>query len=391
MLNRLFPSLVLMLPLMASAIDLDDAGTFKLTGFYSLTGAKVLSGSAVGAGDSWQYQQWKCPCTIQNWEYIGMYEKDKGVQFDQESLIGVQFKKDFSDTFAATAQLVSRAHNTAYRSLTPTVDWAYLSWKPSADSAWTFQGGRKRIPLYYYSDYLYIGYAYPWVRPAADVYGWPIYAYDGVNANYEQQLGDSKWTLTANAWLGNYTQKNDAYDTQLYYTVPTDESWKKIAGAWVDVNNGIVEVRAMMMKHRDTVTTNNPDGTQTLMLDNQFTKIMGLAANIDYDGWVGRAEADRFEQRNGDQLKNIYSYYLFGVGYKFGNLTPMITQSHYSTNTLTGLPTEGRKTTNLLLRWDLYKNTALKFQYDISKDESTYPYPFLGDSKLLSVSLQGVF
>jgi len=33
----------------------------------------------------------------------------------------------------------------------------------------------------------------------------------------------------------------------------------------------------------------------------------------------------------------------------------------------------------------------LKLQYDVSRDESQYSTPFFGDSKLLSISLQGVF
>ncbi|MBV1775746.1 hypothetical protein KSF73_08455 [Burkholderiaceae bacterium DAT-1] len=374
----------------ASAINLDDSGSLTMTGFYQLTGAKVLSGTS-SFGDTWQYQNWNCPCTMQNWEYIGVYEKDKSWQFDQESLVGVQFKKKFSETFSATAQLISRSHNTAHKSYTPTVDWAYVSWKPDEDSEWTLQAGRKRIPLYYYSDYLYIGYAYPWVRPAPDVYGWPIFTYDGVNASWEHSFDSSGWTVAASAWHGNFKDENNAYDTQTYYYYPTDEEWKKITGAWVNVSNGVVEIRGMLMTHRATTTTHNPDNTQTVWLDNQFTRIMGLAANVDYKNWIVRAEIDKFYQKNLDQVQNIYRYYLLGVGYKFGDYTPMITQSHYMTDPLPGVPAEGRTTTSLALRWDFYKNTALKVQYDISKEKSTYPYPFWGDSKLLSVSLQGLF
>ena len=58
----------------AAAIDLSDDGSLKLTGFYNLTGAKVLSGSAQGSSTPWTYQQWKCPCTVQGWEYASVYE-----------------------------------------------------------------------------------------------------------------------------------------------------------------------------------------------------------------------------------------------------------------------------------------------------------------------------
>ncbi len=381
-------ALLALLPTLAHAINLDESGSFTLTGFYSLTAAKVLGGSAQNAGKTWQYQSWNCPCTIQNWEYTGVYQKEKGWQFDQESLVGLQFKKEFTPNLSLTTQIISRARN-PNKGSTPSIDWAYVSWNPVPDVPVTVQVGRMRIPLYYYSDYLYIGYAYPWVRPAPDVYGWPIYAYDGASVTYKQQLGTSDWAMTASAWYGNFTQKNNAYDTLIYYTTPTHESWKKIAGAAVTLNNGIFDVRAMIMKHRDNVWQDGPGGTRVTIMDNQFTRIMGLAANMDYKNWIVKAEVDRFEQVNPDRgIKNIYKYALLGVGYNYGDWTPMYTMSRYTTVTE---PIEGRRSQYLSLRWDFRKDTALKVQYDITKDKSRYPYPFFGDSRLLSISLQGVF
>ncbi|NEX63004.1 hypothetical protein [Noviherbaspirillum galbum] len=378
---------LLLAPALAQAIDLDDAGTFKLTGFYNITGAKVLSGAAQGSSAPWSYQQWNCPCSMQGWEYTSVYEKSKGFQLDQETLVGVQLRKEFTPTFSATMQLVSRMLNPNDGSR-PTVDWAYLTWTPSQDSSWTFQAGRQRIPLYYYSDYLYIGYAYPWVRPAPDVYGWPIYAYDGANVTYRTQLGQSEWALTAHAWAGGFTQRDDAYDTRIYYTTPTHESWKKILGSYVAVNNGIVDVRVMAMRHEDSVWQ-DAGGVRTDLYKDQPTRIMGISANLDYKNWLVKTEVDRFEQVDLSKgINNIYKYALVGIGYNFGKLTPMYTFSRYRT---VAEPIEGRNTQYLSLRWDFMKNTALKLQYDISKDRSNYPYPFFGDSKVFSISLQGVF
>ena len=49
----------------AAAIDLGD-DSLKLTGFYNLTAAKVLSGKALVSSAPWSYNQFNCPCTIQN-------------------------------------------------------------------------------------------------------------------------------------------------------------------------------------------------------------------------------------------------------------------------------------------------------------------------------------
>lgn len=379
--------LALLIASHAGAIDLTADGSLKMTGFYSLTGAKVMSGSALGSSTPWTYQQWNCPCTIQTWEYAAVYEKREGFQFDRESLLGVQFKNDFSPTLSATVQLVMRAQN-PNRGSRPTVDWAYLTWQPAADSNWTFQAGKFRIPLYYYSDYLYIGYAYPWVRPAPDVYGWPIYAYNGANVSYRTQLGQSDWAATFHAWTGGYTQHDDAYDTLIYYTTPTNESWKKIMGASVTANNGVFDVRLMYMRYKDTLWQGS-GASRVNLIEDQSTKIMGASINMDYKNWLVKTEVDRYEQVDASKgLNGIYKYALAGVGYQYGAWTPMFTMSRYRTVLE---PIEGRNTRYLSLRWDFMKNTALKAQYDISKDKSHYSYPFFGDSKLISVSLQGIF
>ena len=379
---------LMLVPAFASAIDLDDDGTWKLTGFYNLTGAKVMSGSSQGSSTPWTYQKYNCPCTIQNWEYTGVYEQSKGWEFDQESLVGLQLKKDFTPNFSGTVQVVSRAQNPNQGSK-PTVDWAYLTWQPSTDSNWTIQAGRFRIPLYYYSDYLYIGYAYPWVRPAPDVYGWPIYAYNGANVSYRTQIGDSDWATTATVWAGSFSQNTDAYYTNLYNTTPTSDAWKRILGGSVSVNNGIVDVRGMVMHHYETAIINDPVNGPTYEVNNAGTTIMGLSANMDYKSWLIKTEIDHFSQVDPSQgLNNVYKYALVGVGYNYKGFTPMYTYSRYRT---VAQPIEGRDTQTFVLRWDVYKNTTLKIQYDVSKDKSTYPFKFFGDSKLLSVALQGVF
>jgi predicted porin len=110
---------------------------------------------------------------------------------------------------------------------------------------------------------------------------------------------------------------------------------------------------------------------------------------MDYKNWLVKAEIDRYEQVDASKgLNNVYKYALVGVGYQFGKWTPMYTFSKYTT---VQEPIEARNSQYLSLRWDFRKDTALKIQYDISKDKSHYPYPFFGDSKLISVSLQGIF
>ncbi|MCV2370462.1 hypothetical protein [Roseateles oligotrophus] len=361
-------------PLAAMAAD-DDGPKFSFSGFAQLTAGKVLSGK------EGSYMQWSCPCTIQNWEYVGVYEKSKGWQADQESLLGLQGTLRMNDKLSATVQLLSRPNNDNYQ---PSVDWAYVSY--ALTDEWTLQAGRKRIPLYYYSDFLYVGTAYPWVRPAPDVYGWPIYAYDGANLAYSRPVFGN-WTLDANLWAGGFSYKDNAYDTKIYFGDRTDEAWRKILGGYATLSDGAISVRAMLMTFRNEQSTHKPDGSTVINLDGYRTNIMGLSANYDGRNWILRSELNRFSQKVSGYT---YNYFLLGGGYKFGDWTGMYTISRYRTAENNFLaPIEGRRTKTLALRWDVSKNWALKAQYDVSKDQSKYD--FFGDYKLLSFSAQTSF
>ena len=407
MLRKLAFVIVALFSQASMAFDLDQGGHFQLTGFYNLTGAKLIGGGYDGMS-SYNYvpvdgssptlqPQWRCPCTIQNWEYIGVYQYDKGWEADVESLMGAQFSASYDKHFSATAQMVARASDGTRPDYVPTLDWAYATWKPNEE--WTIQAGQKRIPLYYYSDYLYIGYSYPWVRPAPDVYGWPIYAYQGANVQYQKYIGDSDWVITSNVWYGNKTNRDDAYDTLIYYGTPTNHTWADMIGDWTTIGNGIFEVRAMMMGYKESMWQDNADGSHAQIDHKQFTRIKGADFNVDWKGLVVKSEADQYTQNVNAPDRFVYDYYLAGIGYQFWQLLPMITSSHYVVESYdyggVPAPTEARSTRYFSLRWDFMKNTALKVQYDLSRDHSEYyqyyGLPFLGDSKLFSISLQGVF
>lgn len=359
---------------LAPAAAQDGSGLrYQLSGFANFTVAKVLSGS------NQSYMQWTCPCAIQNWEYVGVYEKSKGWQADQESLVGVQGTVHLSDSVSATAQVLSRPNNFNYR---PTIDWAYASWAVS--DHWTLQAGRKRIPLYYYSDFLYIGTAYPWVRPPADVYGWPIYAYDGMNAAYTGQWGGI--TVDANLWAGRFDRRDAPYDTKIYYSTPTNEKWESIAGGYLTLTQGEWSTRLMLMRFKDTIWQTQADAPDKIFTPGYSTVIGGISANYDGNHWLLRTELNRFKQ----SVSNFqYDYYLAGLGYKWGELTGIGTVSRYVTRDL-GAGFEGRLSYSLAVRYDLNKNWALKAQYDWSKDKTT-AYTFFGDHRMLSFSAQTSF
>ncbi len=135
-----------------------------------------------------------------DWANFGVYEKNFSLA--EESRIGIQGTAKFSDALSGTAQVVSRGTKT-----TPDLTWAYLGYKITPNLE--LQVGRKRIPLYYYSDFQDIGVAYPWVAPPPELYGWDATNYNGASLRYKTTLGSA--SVSASLLAGSEKIKDDRY------------------------------------------------------------------------------------------------------------------------------------------------------------------------------------
>ncbi len=370
--------------LSSSAYAVDSS----FSGFAQLTVGRVLSGSSdspipyqLNAKPGYSYQ---CPCFTGNYEYAGVYEYHK-TDLKPESLAGVQGNFKFTPELSATVQLVARGADSSVNA-----DWAYGSYKIS-DSL-TLQVGRKRLPLYYYSDYMYVGYAYPWVRPSQDLYAWQIYSYDGANLLYTTNVGD--WTYTGNVWIGRRKTTDNELLGNLYYSTQIDESWKKMIGGYIDASNDIFSLRGVYM-HTVVERYSVLNGVRSMVMTGQNGDFIndvgqafyGVSLNMDYKNWLLRSEINYI---NRPSVKNTYTAQSYSGGYKMDKHTFMISWSQFQERAAywpTG--TEKHDTTSLSYRWDYTTSQALKVQFDKINDKSKFQ--FTGDANLLSASWQIVF
>lgn len=133
---------------------------------------------------------------------ISGYDNQGG--FKQDTILGLQVSKQVNDSTTVTGQLVSRGaedYNTESA-------WAYASYAANDDL--DLRMGRLRVPFYYYSDFLEVGYAYDWVRPPAEVYAVPFSSVDGVDATYRFSMGS--WDNSAQVYYGRYTPSDAGVD-----------------------------------------------------------------------------------------------------------------------------------------------------------------------------------
>lgn len=76
------------------------------------------------------------------------------------------------------------------------IDWAFAAWRP--DPGWTVRLGRTSPDIFLLSEYRDVGYAYPWVRPSVEFYGWnPVQSIDGADIQRSWRDGDADWRLRA--------------------------------------------------------------------------------------------------------------------------------------------------------------------------------------------------
>ncbi len=90
------------------------------------------------------------------------YTSDK-VDWEQETLAGLQFDFQINDKAKFVTQIVA---NSRY-DYEPKFEMAYASYE---FDYFTARAGKLRLPLFFYSDFTDLGYAYPMVRPSQETY-----------------------------------------------------------------------------------------------------------------------------------------------------------------------------------------------------------------------------
>lgn len=113
--------------------------------------------------------------------YAG-YSNDK-FSLEPDSLVGLQARADINDKASVTIQLLAEGAN----DWETNVDMAYLTYQVTDQFAW--RAGRMRAPFFLYSDFVNVGYAYPWIRPPFEVYSSPFNSLDGMDVVYRTSFG----------------------------------------------------------------------------------------------------------------------------------------------------------------------------------------------------------
>lgn len=301
----------------------------------------------------------------------GLYDTD--LSLDPDTSLGLQLSSYFTSDFSLIAQVAVHGAN----DYDPDIDWLYLNYYLTPGLS--VQAGRKRLPLYYYSDYFDVGYAYYWIRPPPDVYTWQITNYNGVSLLYEIALG--QWDTSLSLYYGSEeSEDNDLLG--LLFEASVDETWKNMVGIVGTAANDWLEVR---FTHMQGLIDRQISGVT--VINDARQQFLGLSVNLTFDHLLILSEFNNYKQPDNDVE---YDAYLLSLGYQVGELTPHVTRSGFKQKINALGNDERHTTTSVGLRWDVVDNIAVKVQYDKVIDEGVV-VPVKGDSKSLSFAVDFVF
>lgn len=367
---------------------------FEGSGFMTLGIGKMLGGT------SGQVMDRSCPCFTSDYAQGGVYDDRAGLQFKPDSKLGLQGTATVNRQLSFTGQAVFRGA----RDGEPNLEWLFGSYK--LNDSLTLQVGRKRLPMFYYSDTQDVGLALPWTHLPPQLYGWEAVNYNGVNLAYQGQFGE--WRVASNLLYGAEHYKDSGY-YKIYYgkNNKTDVKWDAIVGGDFSFSKDWFEGRLVYIqshtrsKSRTGSWFDSPEYSES---DSDFSeplkqRIYGAAINIDYNDFLLRSEAI-FIDRPGASYKDNSK--ILGVGYRLGKWTPMVTWSHYRglANIPNGGDPEGQEkhaTVAYTLRYDLSTSSAIKVQYDVQKEKGGPNWtlvngvPRYGDARLLTATYDIVF
>lgn len=282
-----------------------------------------------------------------------------------DSSYGLQFRADLGQGLTATALISARGATGFDTSL----DLGYLRYELMDNL--TLQVGRQLTPLYYYSDFLDVAYAYHWVRVPTNTYRVSFQTYEGASLTYTQPI--QNWDFDFKLFAGSANSDNGVLGDFNFEDLTGLEV--KATYDWLEMRLGVVAGEAST----EGTFTDKQNPVDAIFAS--FSTHIDLApAFVLFEGVHTAVEDDFLEINLGvNQISHVSSFML-SAGYEYQDVTPHITYSFTelaldsNPDRPESLPFEGLSSSTASLtmgvRWDFHPAAALKFEYEINRDES---------------------
>lgn len=342
-----------------------------------------------------------------------LYGYDDDLDFRNESLFAVQLSSDLGEKLSVTAQLMGRGAE----DFDIGFEWAFLSYQLSDNLR--LNAGRLRMPLYKYSDFRDVGYAYDWLRVPQSVYGLGFDTLEGVSLYHTTQLGnfDSALQFVAGSYSGETDVSNVFVDAEIKNILGVawelGQDWYSFRAAYLRGDVSIAMEQAELgpgLTIGNVFTALNDNGlaalTDAISADEDSGSFMGFGFTGDKNDWVVVAEYTKVTLDD-SFIADQKNYYV-SVGHRFDSVTPFVSYERVDNGAKTEIyapyqnvlppqllfPVAGIVASqlrdyqiyNVGLRYDFHPSAAFKVQYSSQKDKT------LDDSTgLIAVGVDLVF
>ena len=279
----------------------------------------------------------------------GFFGYDKDPDAQQDSLVGLQFNFPVNDQLGATVQLLSKGSN----DWEADIEWAYLSY--STDNGTTLRGGKLRLPIYSYSDYLDVGYARTYMRAPQVVYDIVAFSsYNGIDALIPIDLGDA--SITLQPFFGRTEETGPLGSFEMKNLLGMNATWE-----WDSFTARAIYAFAEL------------DSETVPILQEKDSSFTGVSAKYDNGAWFIEAEYAMTEID--DQANDVDAAFV-GAGFRVGDVTPYVVIGMAETQDnekRAGIPellpqTYERKEYSVGVRWDCIPSVALTADLTILDD-----------------------
>lgn len=319
------------------------------------------------------------------------------VTFDNDTRFGLQVTGVISPRVSTSAQFLARGRGRGdvSENFDIIANWAYLNYK-FAD-ALNLRVGRLKFPNYLTSDYVEVGYAYPWVRPPMEVYNSiPVTTFDGVDLLIRQNFGDL--SLLVQPYFG-YSRDKVIVPQEVLGLIAAlfppgaspvnpgdvvyfDYDADRIQGLKIALSSDIFSVYAHYFKVN--VDFPPPIPGVPLSIRGADVRYSSAGATLDWANIVLFTEY--FENKVEDELAVVYPQqkgYYATAGYRIGKFLPHVTVAKLDDNdspsgiVLPGIPVPLnsipliQKSITLGLRYEIATGAALKIEAQQIKPEDS--------------------
>ena len=288
--------------------------------------------------------------------YLNGAITDKVRADNPDSRLGLQFSADVTNRVTATAQLLTQGTGD---NNTIATDWAFVS--VAVHDQLEVRTGKLKLSTFLLSDYIEVGYAYPWIRPPQEVYTLnPINTLVGVDALYTPSygvmglmiqpfIGSNTSTTTVTPMMADVNPLAPPKGTTLDFSVDN------LFGLNVVSNFEAFSLRLGALQSTVSQTNFGIDAKKATFMSAGFT--MDWRNIVAYAEYGQRDEVKELEPAFPDQR----GYYVTG-GYRMGRFLPHLTYSKIRGGNDASLIAKNQTAITAGLRYEMFDGAALKVE-----------------------------